>query len=262
MEQLKALHEALRNYIRPLTTPVAVSLLREGEEPPPKAKRPSKFFGYRMALCQGFSFARKYGWSTVFGIDDIGCGPALSYFGFVERPDFEVEGGLVHPMYAKTMEAGRRSEDIIDKLEIRGVSHILIEPIDRATRRPDVVLIYCNPAQIARLTQGALYEEGGAIETKVAGRCACSPEIITPYQTQYYNVIVPDGGERMFALTADDEMVFSTPYCKIESLIEGITVTHKSGVARYPYPAYGLRMEPQFPERYQAVVELAKGKKD
>lgn len=260
MEKLQQLHQTLRDYIRPLTTPVSVSLLKKGEELPPKAKRPSQFFGYRMALCQGFSFARKYGWSTAFGLEDMGCGPALAYFGFVERPEFEVEGGLVHPMYAKTMEAGRRSEDVIDKLKADEIETVLIEPIDRATRVPDVILIYCNAAQIARLTQGALYCTGGAIETKVAGRCACSPEVITPYLTQNYNVVVPDGGERMFALTGDDELVFSVPYCKIPELTEGIVTTHKSGVARYPYPAYGLRMEPRFPERYEAIVKLAEEK--
>lgn len=256
MELLKEFGEVLRDYIKPLTTPVAIRLAK-GQELPEKTKQPSVFFGHRMALCQGFSFARKYGWSMAFRIEDIACGPALSYFGFIEKPEFENEGGIVYPMYAKTLEAGKRSEDIIDKLPVGQIDTVVIEPLNRVKKQPDVVMIYCNAAQIARLVQGALYCEGGGVETVVAGRCACSPEIITPFIRQTYNVIVPDGGERMFALTSDDELVFSVPFIKIPDLIEGIVTTHKSGVARYPYPAYGLRMEPRFPDKYQKLVELA-----
>ncbi len=201
-------------------------------------------------------FARKYGWSFVYDAKSLACGPCLSYFGFVERPDFEVEGGLVYPLYARTLEMGRKSEDAIDKLPYGTISRILVEPIARATRVPDIILIYGDPAQMARLIQGALYDQGGAIYPKFTGRCACSPEMITPYLTGEYNVSVPDGGERMFALTADDEMVFSLPYDRIEALIDGLTTTHESGIARFPFPVNGLKMEPNFPPAYREIVEL------
>jgi uncharacterized protein (DUF169 family) len=261
MEQLKELDVVIRDYIKPHTSPVAIKLLKKGEAVPPKVKRPAGFFGYAMGLCQGFSFARRYGWSMAFQIDDLACGPALSYFGFVDIPEFEKEGGLVHPMYAKTMAAGKRSEDIIDKLPAGTVETILIAPLNRTDFEPDIITIYGNPAQIARLTQGALYCEGGGIETVVAGRCACTSEVISPLTKGTYNVVVPDGGERMFALTGDDEMVFSVPFAKVPDLVEGIVTTHKSGVARFPYPVFGLRMAPQFPEKYAEIVALAREKK-
>mgnify|MGYP002408197863 CR=1 FL=1 len=260
MELLKQFDEVLRDYIKPQSMPIAVKLLKDGNvNIPPKAKQPSEFLGYPIALCQGFSFARKYGWTIVFKINDIACGPALSYFGFIERPEFEKEGGIVYPNYAKTLEAGKKSEDIIDKLSVGEINSIVIAPLSKTTFEPDIIMIYCNAAQIARLTSGALYCEGGGIETVIAGRCACSSEIITPLQRQTYNVIVPDGGERMFGLTGDDEMVFSVPYNKVPYIIEGIVTTHKSGVSRYPYPVYGLRMEPKFPDSYEKLVEIAKG---
>jgi uncharacterized protein (DUF169 family) len=259
MEQLKELDIVLRDYIKPLTSPVAVKLLKN-RETPDKFKRPTEFFGYPIGLCQGFGFARRYGWSMAFEIDDMACGPSLSYFGFVDIPAFEQEGGLVHPMYAKTLEAGRRSEEIIDKLPRGDVAAILMAPLNRSPFEPDVIIIYGNAAQMARLTQGALYCHGGGVETIIAGRCACTAEIITPLLKDACNIVVPDGGERMFALTQDDEMVFAVPLSKTADLIEGIVTTHKSGVARYPYPVFGLRMRPQFPEKYSEIVALAGNK--
>lgn len=260
MSQLAELGIILRDYIKPLTNPVAIKLLPKGGEIPPKFKRPTEAFGHAMALCQGFSFSRTYGWSMAFQINDMACGPSLAYFGFVEIPEFAREGGLVHPMYAKTPEAGCRSEDIIDKLPPDSVETILIAPLNRAEFEPDIIMVYANAAQIARLTQGALYCRGGGIETVVAGRCACTAEIITPLLKDNYNVVVPDGGERMFALTADDELAFSFPPSRATELMEGIVNTHQSGVARYPYPVFGLRMKPQFPEKYEALVKLAEEK--
>lgn len=262
MEQLKELDVVLRDFIKPLTSPIVIKLLKKGEAVPPKFKRPTEFTGHVLALCQGFTFARKYGWSLAYTIDDMACGPSLSYFGFVDIPEFQREGGLVHPAYAKTPEGGRRSEALIDRLPRGAVETILIAPLGRAEFEPDMVMIYGNAAQMARLVQGALYCEGGGIETVIAGRCACTAEIITPMVKGTYNVVVPDAGERIFGLTADDEMVFSCPSAKIADLVEGIVTTHKSGVARYPYPVFGARMEPVFPEKYDALLALAReGKK-
>lgn len=259
MRQLKELETVLRDCIKPVTSPIAVRLSKN-EEIPAACKHPADKFGYAVALCQGFGLARRYGWSMAFDIHDMACGPSLSYFGFVEIPDFEKEGGLVHPMYAKTPEAGRRSENIIDKLPAGSVETILIAPLERVQFSPDLIVVYGNAAQMARLTQGALYCQGGGIETVVAGRCACTAAIIAPYKKGDYNLILPDGGERIFALTQDDEMAFTIPFAKVPDLIEGIVATHQSGVARYPYPVYGLRGEPKFPERYQEIVNLARKK--
>ena len=258
MEKLENLRIAIRDMIKPYSTPVCISLLKKDDEVPPKAKKPAEFFGHRMAVCQGVGFARNYGWSKVFTAKDLACGPCLSYFGLVERPQFEVEGGLVHPLYTKTLEQGKKSEDAIDKLPFGTIDKILIEPIDKATRVPDMVLIYGNAAQMARLIQGALFNQGGALYPKFTGRCACSPEMVTPFLTGEYNVSIPDAGERMFALTADDEIVFTIPYAKIDDIVDGITITHKTGIARFPFPVYGLRMEPKFPDQYYQIVDLTK----
>ncbi|MDR2302937.1 MAG: DUF169 domain-containing protein [Deltaproteobacteria bacterium] len=257
-EQLNNLDVTLRDFIKPQTQPIAIKLLEKGSEIPPKFKRPTSFQGYALGLCQGITIARTYGWSLAYRIDDMACGPSLSYFGFIEVPPYQAEGGLVYPMYAKNQEGGQRSEAVIDRLPTGKIETILVAPLGRASFSPDVVMVYGNAAQMARLIQGALYCHGGGIRSVFAGRCACTAEIITPLVKDDYNVVIPDAGERIFGLAGNDELVFSCPGTKIDDLIEGITTTHKSGVARYPYPVYGLRMAPQYPEKYEPLVEMAR----
>ncbi len=254
---LKDLAKVLNEYIRPATYPIAVRLAKN-ESVPPKFKRPADCFGYAISLCQGLSLARRYGWSMAFEAEDMACGPSLAYFGFVDIPEFEKKGELVYPMYAKTLEAGLRSENVVVKLPRGAVESIWAAPLERAAFQPDLIVVYGNAAQMARLTQGAMYCRGGGIETVISGRCSCTSELISPYLKNDYGLALPDGGERIFALTQDDEMVFALPFAKVPDLIEGLTTTHKSGVARYPYPVFGLRAEPKFPDRYQELVELAR----
>jgi uncharacterized protein (DUF169 family) len=91
--------------------------------------------------------------------------------------------------------------------------------------------------------------------SSVSGRCACAQEFVYPHLSQKCNVIIPAQGERLFAMTMDDELVFSIPKSQIEAVLEGVEITHKRGISRIPTPYFGLRMKPEFPKRYE---ELAK----
>ena len=126
----------------------------------------------------------------------------------------------------------------------------VVAPLHLAAFDPDVVIVYGNAAQITRLVQGALYKEGGYIESRFAGRGACGGEVVVPFVQDRCNVIIPGGGERIFAVTADDELAFAMPKSKFNDVIEGIIKTHKGGVARIPTPFAGVNMKPQFPKYY------------
>ena len=62
-EICKKLDASISKYIRPLTFPVAVKFVKEGEAIPEKAKVPTKALGYPIAICQAMTIARKYGWT-------------------------------------------------------------------------------------------------------------------------------------------------------------------------------------------------------
>jgi len=69
MPDLKKLDEALNQHIHPETFPLAIKMAQKGEALPEKIKRPVGDLGVQVATCQGFSLARRYGWSLDSFVD-------------------------------------------------------------------------------------------------------------------------------------------------------------------------------------------------
>ena len=108
--------------------------------------------------------ARKLGWAIAMGKEDMQCSLGAAPFGFFKNIDFFNEGNLAAGMFTASKEVGKKEEDLIDRFDFGVNSHILVAPLSRAAFEPDLLMIYGNPAQIMRLIQGALYNEGGAIQ--------------------------------------------------------------------------------------------------
>jgi uncharacterized protein (DUF169 family) len=248
----KEFNAVIERHIRPITFPVAVRISKDTGMPD-QYRRATKIFGHRINICQGLSIARRYGWTIGFLKDDMGCAVSMLIFGFYEDPEFIKKGEIIYPGFTKTLEAGAIIQSLQPKAPVGSIGSIVIGPLDRADFDPDLVLVYGTPAQIIRLVQSALYRDGGTIESRFSGRCACAQEFIYPFFHQQCNVIIPAQGERVYALTADDEIVFTIPAKHIESVAEGIEETHKSGAAKFPTPFFGLQSLPSFPKRYEAL---------
>ncbi len=249
------INQKIESYIRPLTFPVGAKISIE-KEIPDGYRRPVKTFGYRLNICQGVNMARRYGWNMGFTQEDMACPLSIPIFGFCEEPDFVVKGEIIYPDFTKTIEAGARTQAAQPKAPLQSIGSILIGPLARVDFEPDIILIYGSPAQIIRLVQGSLYLAGGAIESRFSGRCACSQEFVYPHFSQKCNVIIPAQGERLFAMTSDDELVFSIPRTKINDVLEGLETTHKRGVSRIPTPFFGMREKPEFPKRYDELARF------
>ena len=246
----KRLDDCLSAYLRPLTYPIGIKFIKKGGPVPEKAKVPTKAFGHPITMCQATNLARRFGWTVAMFKDDNCCPVAQVVLGYVEEPDFIKDGSIVKPLYADTDEAAIKTQQFTPKMPHADTYCIVAAPLNRASFDPDVALIYGNAAQITRLVQAALYKIGGYVESRFAGRAACGGEIVVPYAQNIWNVIIPGGGERVFAMTSDDELAFAIPASQIENVMIGLETTHKSGIARIPTPGMGTMVVPKFPKTY------------
>jgi uncharacterized protein (DUF169 family) len=171
------------------------------------------------------------------------------------------DGSVVYPLYAGNQEAAVVTQNTTPRMPEANTGTIVIAPLHRANFEPDVILIYGNGAQVVRMVQGAIYKDGGYVESRFSGRGCCGSEITIPYSEQKCNVVLPGGGERIFGLTSDDEIAFSIPSSKFESFMEGIIATHKAGAARIPTPIGGLTTEPAWPHVYQKLYDYYNSEK-
>lgn len=243
--------EHLEDFIRPQTFPLAIRMVKAGEVIEGSFKRPWRDIGIRVAMCQAFGIARRYGWSLRLEREDLTCPLNLIAFGFEEAPEEYLQGCACEGMYTETREAGQRTESLVAHWPFGEYTAVVVGPLRRTHFAPDVVLVFGTPGQMLRLVTGALWKSGGYLQSRFSGRLDCSDQVIHTMKTGTCQLILPCYGDRVFGHTEDHEMAFSIPYGVIDNLLEGLEGTQKGGI-RYPIPAF-LRFTPQFPPSYQQI---------
>ncbi len=246
----------LEKHIRPATFPIAFKMLAREDEIPAGARRPWKDLGVRMATCQMWNTARRYGWTLAATVEDLSCPPGKIVLGFQPAVPYYTEGQICAGMYTATAEAGARTEAETPRFEYGRYRALVVGPLARVTWEPDTVVLYGNPAQVLRLVTAALYQSGGRIESSFSGRLDCGDMLVATSRLGRPQVILPCYGDRIFGQAQDGEMAFALPASQLPALVEGLEGTHKGGV-RYPIPAFS-RYTPQFPASYEHLEELWK----
>ncbi len=244
----------LEKHLRVSTFPVGIRSFAPGAPLPPKAKRPAKDLGIKVAICQSIGFARRYGWTLAFSGDDLACPIAKAAFGFADRNAYYTSGALADGMYASCRDAGARMEEALPKYDRNEVGAVVVGPLSRIDFAPETVLVYGNPAQVLRLVNASLFEKGGAMRAETTGRGDCADIVIRSRRSGEPQLVLPCYGDRIFGMTADDEMAFTFPFADAERIVKGLEGTHAGGV-RYPIPVF-LRYQPEFPKSYQELEKL------
>jgi len=267
MADLKEAAETIQRHLRLHTHPLALKFLDDAAAIPSDIRRPS-IFGVKMAFCQIVSIARRWGWSFAVTPDDVNCAAALLSFGWgklaedadeeEELIDFRVDAGYVRDREA----AIKNLEEVASRTDESTFSAraLILSPLDSGVvQDPDVVLIYGNPAQMARMVQSMIYTEGGVIESWSNIGASCVREMIAPMIEDKAGYVIPGRGARQLGMVADDEMVFTLPVGKLESLLIGLRETHRKGT-KYPINQF-LFFEPRFNETVEAFREKIQPKK-
>ena len=104
MANLKDVEQSLNTYIRPLTFPLAIKMLKSENEIPEKTRRPFQQMKKKVAICQGIGMARKLGWAVAMGKEDMQCSLGAAPFGFFENIEFFNEGNIAAGMFTASKE--------------------------------------------------------------------------------------------------------------------------------------------------------------
>ena len=235
--ELTRISQALDTYVRPATSPVAIKMIASADEIPERAKMPKRDLGATMPLCQGVALARRHGMIIAMSKDDMLCPVGAVALGLLPAKPKFLDGSFGIPFWVPTQEMTANLAQGMARLESGRYTHIVAAPVERAAFEPDVIVVYGNPAQIARLIQSAVYVTGEPVVSRSAGGFACAEQIARTMLTDQCQYVIAGGGDRAIAQAQDDEASFALPMSQADALAEGLEESHKRGV-RYPTRPY------------------------
>jgi uncharacterized protein (DUF169 family) len=226
---LQKINEMLNRLIRPQTYPLSIKICKSESELPPKAKRPVRDLGYKVALCQALGLARRFRWAIAVGDEDQCC-----------------IGGAVTMGYSPQLSSEFLPGQENKQLEKSTCSHVLVAPVEITDFEPDMILLYCDPAQANRLAVGAIMGTRKEVPATAPGFQDCGDAIAKTIIADRCHFILASGGDRNFGGTQDNEVIFTIPISQLDAVLSGLEGSHKMGF-RYPILT-DLRHRPQLAE--------------
>src|SRR5437764_13367564 len=109
MIDVKTADRELQLYIRPQTFPVAIRMLRPGEEIPEKARRPARDFKKLSMNCQVIHMARRYGWMIALTREDHICSLGIAALALEKPTHLPNSGPLREGLSTGARHAGQPS---------------------------------------------------------------------------------------------------------------------------------------------------------
>ena len=260
LEKCHQIGKDIEKFIRPATFPLAVKIVGDESEVNFPHRQPSTDLHLQNFVCQNFKMSRTYGWTMLVTEKDINCKIARMIYGWdiIDEKTQEEMKKFPIGLYSKNAETDEKFGEHLYGLDYK-FDGLAISPLSRSKILPDVVLVYCLPAQAMRFIQGYLYTEGGVLEFTAAGRVgSCHEGITKTIKTGKPQLVMLGNGDRIWGGAQDSEVMFSCPANKLDILMEGLSATHRAGL-RYPVPAY-MNYAPGFQESFESrAMERAGG---
>ncbi len=239
MEKWHELGRKVEEALRPATFPVAVRLLRKGEEAPERARLPVEEAGEPMALCQAVTFTRRRGLTMCLDRDQSTCPLAISALGWDDGEGLDFLPSFLLAMnYARDEESARRKANGMARLRKGEFDRVVLSPLTRTRVEPHLVMVFGNPAQVMRLVQAVSRWTGERVDAGFGGiGGSCNEGLVRTFLEDRPRVALPGNGDRVFAATQDDELAFCFPASWAERVVEGLEATGRRGI-RYPIPTF------------------------
>jgi len=248
----KKMVRRLEQLLRLKSFPIAFKMLEKRGmlDTIPFIRRPEK----RQTLCQMLNLVRNFDWTVGADLKDFMFPSCPSILGLQDLPETHKDGTFRSIVWVATKEDGRRFEASIPRLPTGLYEAVVMAPLVYNPFEPDIVLIYCNPAQIMLLINSLQFTDYQVMEFSCVGESSCSDAIVRCYEKGVPCVGIPCYGERRYGHAQDDELVMALPGSMVAKALSGMEALYRRGV-RYPISFAGVEADPldQFPLPYKTL---------
>jgi len=246
--------EEIERRLRLKTFPLAVKMLEKEQDIPEGAVRPKRDLGYHLATCQGFAMSRREGTLLAMLKEDMWCSESVIGLGLAEPPQYFLDGYTRFPESVETLQAGSNWAHDFPHFEAGKYIGVVSSPLAKANFEPDVVILYCDSTQLKVMLSAAAWKNGHELTCTVSGKGACVYAVVPVVQYQRCQVTAPCRGDKRFAMSQDDEMIFSFPWAKNEELLTALRQLDQYGL-RLPLD-YLMKTEYELRESYLKVGRM------
>lgn len=199
--------------------PVAVRMMRRGEERPPETIEPN----IPLRHCQSVIVARR-GNCLYMPPRSHACPDGSGILGLVEMSE-KFKSGELYLLFKKMPNIETAQKMIGSRLEFEPYSYeaTLLAPLDQATFEPDVVIFTLYPEQAMWMCCAQTYSNGERQNFRTSGfNSACSDLIIQPMKTGEMNISFGCYGARASSEINDFELYLSVPTAMLEPIVESL----------------------------------------
>ncbi len=181
-------------------------MLKTESDIPDGALRPKRDRGYHFAQCQAFALSRFQDKTVAMLKEDNWCwGPLFAY-------------GLVKPEVGEKYAELKNDLQIIPMLEYGKYIGVLSAPLKACDFQPDLIMIYCDAAQLRHMLHVLSFIGEGTVTEPVYPVASCALSVV-PAMNGKTCITLPDPGEVGRAFARDDDLIYSFPVGKLEQLV-------------------------------------------
>lgn len=218
------------------TYPVAITYIKNEDEIPSQAMRPSAM-GQKMSICQTFTYARSWGAHVAITAEDNFCVPGSAACQWVDVTDEEFIESQVSQGWHKNREAEINRKNSYNMLfsgpegearlaRAREHKGLVASPLHKALLEPDTVLVFGNGVHITHIIHALCYDYKAPIVSVFEGFGeSCLMGGLLPFLTSQPQVVIPGMGDRAFAGITPDEIGIGFPAAILPTVVEDLFKT-------------------------------------
>lgn len=225
-----ALSEEMKRILELRYEPVAITLIKEGEELPDDYTIPETSIRHCGAIMKARS-----GDKLLIPAFKQACPVGASALGLVPTPPKVSSGEFHHNMgMYKTPEAAKRTVDTRPALPEGSIRAVALSPLSKATLTPDVIVVTALPEQAFWIVPAtATYEEGGRVTVDMgAVQASCADSTVIPYKFNRLSISLGCFGCRKTSGIAADEMLVGIPFGKFERTMDNLRAMGSNAIPK------------------------------
>ncbi len=256
VENNSSYSQGLREMLLLRYEPIAIKLISDEKDIPADAIHPMRDLNKHMALCQAFAMTRRNKKTIYMDKTSEWCWNPLIGFGFVDgQPGSKAFDVVCKNLGIADEKAAKEFFAEFPTLPKGSYIGIVTAPLSNCTFKPDIVLIYCNNAQLRSLLWAIKNVTGKIVNTNMDAIDSCVYACIPTIKTGEYRVTIPDVGEYERASADENEIILSVPGEKIEELLQGLHSFYDRGMG-YAQLSKEMQLDFTRPPFYNELFDI------